>query len=367
MYYKSVNRGLSLTPSGVYALVIVFISGLIAVNTGINALFLFLAAGLSLIIVSGILSESAIKNYEISGYLQHTTDSRKRFELLAVVENKHKYAPIYGIECYAVHDAPKKIILAQKIPESYGQGNVISIAARSSKTIAINMEEMNRGLYTSIKFLIRTNLPFGLIDKFKIIEAKGHLAILPAVIPDLYEQIKNDYKKRVAQQDTEREFYSHKTYTSSESARHIDWKKSAGKPIRQWVQKEYRSEVAEFGILLKINWDLMRRSPSEEIYEQTISIIRTACDVVKDASRRLLIEHEDGTWTAGYNEICNFLAEIPVYSEKYRPWRTPDAKAEVKGVYLTLNLDLNGHSWGGYMTTDAHLAFGRITSTGSRP
>ena len=89
MYYKSVNRGLSFTTPGIYALVLVFVCGLIAVNTGINALFLFLASGLSLILVSGLLSEAAIKNYEVSGFLQQTAESGKGFELLLVIKNEH--------------------------------------------------------------------------------------------------------------------------------------------------------------------------------------------------------------------------------------------------------------------------------------
>lgn len=368
MYYKSVNRGLSLTAPGVYALVIVFISGLIAVNTGINALFLFLAAGLSLIVVSGLLSESAIKNYHISGYIQQTTDSNKPFELLAVVENKHPFAPIYGIECHAIRSIPKSIILPHKIKESYGQGNVISIAANSSKTISIAMSGMDRGLYQKIQFMARTNLPFGMIDKFKIIEAKGHLAILPEVIPELYDQIKNDYRKRVAQQDTEREFYSHKNYSTSDSARHIDWKKSAGKPMRQWVQKEYRSEIAEFGILIRTDWDAMQRSTSEQMYEQLISMLRTACDVIKDASRKIVIEHDTGNWTAGYFEICNFLAEIPPYAKRHERWSTPDAKPEIKGIYLALHLSLNGYTWGEYVATESNPAMSppAATAVGAR-
>lgn len=356
MYYKSVNRGLSLTAPGVYVLVVVFVSGLIAVNTGINALFLFLAAGLSLIVVSGLLSESAIKNYHISGYIQQTTDSNKAFDLLAVVENKHPFAPIYGIECHAIHSIPKSIILPNKIKESYGNGNVISIAAGSSKTISISMTGMDRGLYQSIQFMVRTNLPFGMIDKFKIVNAKGHLAILPGVIPELYEQIKSDYRKRVAQQETEREFYSHKNYSLSDSVRHMDWKKCAGKPMHQWVLKEYRSEIAEFGILIRTDWDAMRRSNSEELYEQLIRMLRTACDVIKDASRKIVIEHDTGNWTAEYVEICNFLAEIPPYAKRHQPWNTPDAKPEIKGVYLALNLSFNGYSWGEYVTTDSNPA-----------
>lgn len=359
MYYKSVNRGLSFTTPGIYALVLVFVCGLIAVNTGINALFLFLASGLSLILVSGLLSEAAIKNYEVSGFLQQTAESGKGFELLLVIKNKHRHTPIYGFENYAIKTLRKSIIMPTKPKDSYGAGHVLSLPARSSKTITIQMESMERGLYRSIKFLLRTNFPFGLIDKYKITEAKGFLTVLPKINPELYDRLKSDYRKRVAEQDDDREFFSHKPHTAMEPARHIDWRKSAGKPPRQWVQKEYRSEVAEFGIMLTTNWGAMQRAVSSESYEQMISILRTAAEVIKDASRKLVLTHADGTYTSGYEAISQHLAAIPAFEKKDSNWEKPDSKAEIKGVYLQLDLSPDGYQWKSYTSHDARSQSGR--------
>ena len=361
MYYKSVNRGLSLTTPGVYALVLVFVSGLIAVNTGTNALFLFLACGLSLILISGILSESAIKNYEIDGYLQHTAETGKPFELLIIVKNKHRYAPIYGFENYAVKKIPNSLILPAKPKETYGHGNVLSLPAKASKTIGMQMESMERGQYSSIKFLLRTNFPFGLIDKFKITEAKGFLIVLPKIIPDLYENLKRDYRRRVANRDDEREFFSHRPHSTQDSTRHVDWKKSAGKPTRHWVQKEYRSEVAEFGILLRTNWGIMLRTSTAETYEHMISVLRTAAEVVKEASRELVLLHQDGTYTVGYDAISQHLASIPQFDEKNTKWRHPESKSELKGIFLELELSADGYEWGEYISPASSMRSGSAT------
>ncbi len=362
MYYKSVNRGLSLTTPGVYALVLVFVSGLIAINTGVNALFLFLASGLSLILVSGILSESAIKHYEITGFLQRSTETGKPFELLIITKNKHRYAPIYGIENYAVHEPPSPltIILPNKPKGSFGSGNVLSLPGMASKTISIQMDAMDRGLYRSITFLLRTNFPFGLIDKFKMTEVKGYLTVLPKIIPDLYEQLKKDYRKRVATQDTEREFFSHRPHSTTDSLRQIDWKKSAGKPARLWVQKEYRSEVAEFGILLSTNWNAMRRSSGAETYELMISTLRTAAEVIKNASRELVLLHDDGTYTVGYHPVCQHLAGIPSFTSRDLAWEKEESKSEIKGVFLELQMSVNGYEWGTYTSHDTRLKAGRV-------
>jgi len=359
MYYKSVNRGLSFTTPGVYALALVFVAGLIAVNTGMNALFLFLASGLSLILISGILSESAIKNYQVSGYLQHSAETGKAFDLLLVVQNNHRFVPIYGFENYAVREIPKAIILPVKPKGTFGTGNVMSLPPKASKTITVRMDPMKRGLYRSIKFLLRTNFPFGLIDKFKITEAKGFLTVLPRIVPELYEQLKSDYRKRVAQQDDEREFFAHKPHTIQDSSRHIDWKKSAGKPARLWVLKEYRSEVAEFGIMITTNWGALRKAETEETYERLISVIRTAAEVIKDASREVILQHDDGSYTSGYEEICHFLAALPDHANKDRKWEILDAKAEIKGVFLQLEISLTGYEWRNYISHDPRLAAGR--------
>lgn len=359
MYYKSVNRGLSFTTPGVYALALVFVAGLIAVNTGLNALFLFLSSGLSLILISGLLSESAIKNYEVSGYLQQTTETGKPFDLLLVVHNKHRFAPIYGFENHAIRDIPKSIILPLKPKGSYGTGNVMSLPPRVSKTITVRMDPMKRGLYLNIKFLLRTNFPFGLIDKFKITNASGFLSVMPRIVPELYEQLKHDYRKRVAQQDDEREFFCHKPHTIQESSRHVDWKKSAGKPARQWVLKEYRSEVAEFGIMLTTQWSHLRKAETEETYERLISVLRTASEVIKEASREVVLQLDDGTYAVGYDAICHFLAALPDHASRDNPWDRLDSKAEVKGVFLQLELGLTGYEWRNYISHDARLLAGR--------
>jgi hypothetical protein len=355
MYYKTVNRGLSFSKAGIYSLAAVFVSGLIAINTGTNALFLFLASGLSLILMSGLLSESAIKSYEVKGFIQHTAESGKPFDLNLIVQNNNRHIPIYGFENFAVNTAPRSLIFPEKIKDCRGQGHVLVLPPKSSKVVTFRMEPMPRGLHKSINILQRTNFPFGLIDKFKMTESRGHLTVLPAVLPDLYEELRRDYRKRVANQDDEREFYCHKPHTVTDSARTIDWRKSAGKMQRHWVQKEYRSEVAEFGIMLQVDWIKFRALATEESHERMISIVRTAAEVIKDASRELVLQHEDRTYTCGYESITHFLAGIPTFKQlkdKSNKLETPDSKLEIRGVFLELELEPSGYRWKNYISMD---------------
>ncbi|MEY4631765.1 MAG: hypothetical protein RIQ81_1885 [Pseudomonadota bacterium] len=352
MYYRTVNRGLAFSKAGIYSLAAVFLSGLIAINTGTNALFLFLASGLSLILVSGLLSESAIRSYEVRGFLQHTAEAGKPFDIALIVENTNRHIPIYGFENYAIDNAPRSLIFPVRLKNCQGQGNVMVLPPKSSKTIGFHMEAMPRGLHKSIRILQRTNFPFGLIDKFKMSESRGYLTILPAILPDLYEELRRDYRKRVAAQDDEREFYCHKPHTINDSARYIDWRKSAGKQQRNWVQKEYRSEVAEFGIMITVDWGRMRALATAEAYERMISVIRTAAEVIKDASRDLVLMHEDRSYTSGYEPVAHFLAALPEFENRRDPWETPEAKKEIKGVFLQLALEMDGYKWGEYVSHD---------------
>jgi uncharacterized protein (DUF58 family) len=355
MYYKTVNRGLSFSKAGIYSLAAVFVSGLIAINTGTNALFLFLASGLSLILVSGLLSESAIRSYEVKGFIQHTAEAGKPFELMMIVQNNHRHVPIYGFENYAVTYAPKSLIFPNKLKDCRGQGHVLVLPPKSSKTISFRMEAMPRGLHKAINVLQRTNFPFGLIDKFKMSESRGYLTILPAILPELYDELRKDYRKRVATQDDEREFYCHKPHTINDSARTIDWRKSAGKQQRHWVQKEYRSEVAEFGIMLLVDWAKFRALATEESYERMISVVRTAAEVIKDASRDIVLCHDNNAYTCGYESITHFLASIPAFSvsrDTKTALETPDAKTEIRGLFLQLELDPSGYKWRDYVSLD---------------
>src|SRR4030066_1587531 len=58
-------RTLSFTKEGRRFIAILFVIGIAAINTGNNLLYLVVAMMLSLIVISGILSESTLRNIEI--------------------------------------------------------------------------------------------------------------------------------------------------------------------------------------------------------------------------------------------------------------------------------------------------------------
>src|SRR5688572_22613020 len=98
MYYKSVNRGLAFTKPGLYSFLFVLAVGMIAVATGINGLYIFLSAGLGGFIVSGMLSERAMKSSQVAKASAGIVDAGATFELTFNVENSSPWFTVYAVQ-----------------------------------------------------------------------------------------------------------------------------------------------------------------------------------------------------------------------------------------------------------------------------
>ena len=105
----------------------------------------------------------------------------------------------------------------------------------------------------------------------------------------------------------------------------------------------------------------MLRASTAETYEHMISVLRTAAEVVKEASRELVLLHHDGTYTLGYDAISQHFASIPQFDKKNTIWEHPESKSELKGIFLELELSPDGYEWGEYISPAAITLSGSAT------
>src|SRR3972149_2399504 len=92
------NRSLRFTKEGLSFVLFSFAVGIAAVNTGNNLLFLILAMMLSLIIVSGVLSEQCLKHLTVTRRFpaQLFAGSPNTFQIRAT--NHHRLFPSFSIQ-----------------------------------------------------------------------------------------------------------------------------------------------------------------------------------------------------------------------------------------------------------------------------
>ncbi len=166
-------RKLKFTREGKYFLGITLGVGFAAINTGNNLLYLLLGMMLSLIIVSGVMSELSLRTLTVKRRLPARAQvGRSHLVEIEVYNNKNR-VPSYAIEVEdlrAGQPADKRCFF-------------LKISPRSTQIAAYRRTPLKRGLERHTGFRIATRFPFGLFEKSREVESPDELVIYPAVDP----------------------------------------------------------------------------------------------------------------------------------------------------------------------------------------
>jgi len=166
-------RRLKLTREGKYFIAITFGVGFAAINTGNNLLYLLLGMLLSLIIVSGLLSELSLRHLTVMRRLPPRAQVGRPHLVEIEVYNHKRYAPSYAIEIEdlrAGQPADKRCFF-------------LKISPASAQVAAYRRTPARRGRDRHVGFRVATRFPFGLFEKSRELAAQGDLIIYPAVDP----------------------------------------------------------------------------------------------------------------------------------------------------------------------------------------
>ena len=166
-------RKLKFTREGKYFLGITLGVGFAAINTGNNPLYLLLGMMLSLIIVSGVMSELSLRTLTVKRRLPTRAQvSRSHLVEIEVYNNKGRI-PSYAIEVEdlrAGQPADKRCFF-------------LKISPRSTQVAAYRRTPQRRGLERHTGFRIATRFPFGLFEKSREVYSPDELIIYHAVDP----------------------------------------------------------------------------------------------------------------------------------------------------------------------------------------
>jgi uncharacterized protein (DUF58 family) len=166
-------RKLKFTREGKYYLGITLGVGFAAINTGNNLLYLLLGMLLSLIVVSGVMSDLSLRRLTVTRRLPVRAQVGRAHLVEIEVYNHKKRVPSYAIEVEdlrAGQPADKRCFF-------------LKISPSSAQVAAYRRTPARRGRDRHTGFRIATRFPFGLFEKSREVDAEGELIIYPAVDP----------------------------------------------------------------------------------------------------------------------------------------------------------------------------------------
>lgn len=276
------RRLFRLTREGKYFLWVAVGVGFAAVNTGNNLLYLVLGLMLSLLLVSGTLSDLALWEIRVRRNLPPQIFAGEKCWIRATVKNRKKRIPSHLLSLSDTHfDGARHLVL------------VVPAQGESSLSYAVVPQE--RGVFQVAPIDVTTKFPFGLIEKGRFgpaIRDDGmtEIVVYPKSDLDIDSILNADGRKQGQEALRGRggdEVDGLRIFRDGDTIRDVHWKKSAQRDDLI-VRTRSGEEARVFEYYLPVR-DAAYYSGSKEAFEHAIeeasSLLRYC---VSDASHFVL-------------------------------------------------------------------------------
>ncbi|AUX27046.1 hypothetical protein SOCEGT47_076250 [Sorangium cellulosum] len=314
-------RKLKFTREGKYYLGITLGVGFAAINTGNNLLYLLLGMLLSLIVVSGVMSDLSLRHLTVTRRLPARAQVGRAHLVEIEVYNHKKRVPSYAIEVEdlrAGQPADKRCFF-------------LKISPSSAQVAAYRRTPAKRGRDRHTGFRIATRFPFGLFEKSREVEAEGDLIIYPAVDPvrlPVEDAGRREGGASLSGRGGGDETFGLRPMRDGDDPRDIYWRKST---LRD--QLVLRERARETRPDVQIVVDTVRPAGEGDGFSQLLErrIREAASRAVAHLKRgdgvivaTTLGERARGDRNSGADEILRFLALLEAVDEG----RVPEIRAE---------------------------------------
>lgn len=314
MYYDTFHRGLTFTLSGVYTLGLILFVGLIAITTGINGLYVFLSCGLGGYVISGVLSERAIRNIHIGSVGALSLDADEPCRIFFTIENKSRSFTIFGIETLFFTTTPRyRLIAGPRHP--LARHRLTVLGPKSSHVMPAICPGIPRGYYKQLKVMNLTTFPLGILEKYKISKINTHIIVSPKIDQEWLQILQKVLSQAIRALDLGAEFYMHLPYRK-ENAHLLDWRKNAGKKSDQWVIKHLKSDIKKIQVIIDIVREDLKGSSTEESYEAYLSRTRTAVEAGRTLGLDVMLRINQTICIQSQETILLFLARVPPFLQR---------------------------------------------------
>ena len=214
-------RKLKLNTEGKFLVFITIGIGFAAVNTGNNLLYLILGMLLSLITLSGILSELAIQQVRVSRAVPSGVTAGRDVLVPIKVRNGKRFFSSFSIEVEEIFDDPAIWQLS---------AYALHLRPGEEATVHLRVRFPRRGEHTSLGLRVATRFPFSFFRKSKLIYGEETYLVYPpvadVVVPALppRQEGADLHRPKVGHGD---EMWGVRDYRPGDPARNIHWKLTA--------------------------------------------------------------------------------------------------------------------------------------------
>jgi uncharacterized protein (DUF58 family) len=255
-------RSLRLTPEGVRFLLLTLAVGMAALNTGNNLLYLLLAMLLSLIVMSGILSEQCLRHLTIRRRIPENIFANRPATVTMSVTNRKPKLPSFSLR---VLDVVERKTVDRGI-------HLLHLPAGASASQSYPVLFTRRGRHRIEGLKLQTRFPFGLFVKAANLPLSSDLVVFPELRP-LPEGLLHDlavlgYDQAAARRGPGVGLYNLREYQHGDDSRAIHWKTTA-RQSRLIVRETETEDLRQVTLALPT---AVPEGRSAEFFEQAVSL-----------------------------------------------------------------------------------------------
>lgn len=221
------------TWSGLAFTTLILLVGLGAFASANNLLFLLLAALLSTMLISGLVSRLSLAGLELKLLLPEHVFARRKLPARVQLSNVKRWMPSFSIQLASSdeEESPTRIYY----PIIPGGATLEAFTTVYFRT---------RGLHGDSQYQFTTRFPFGFTERRVQVHLRREVLVYPCIDPqpgfeDLLFSLEGDMEAHFRGRGSD--FYRIRPYESTESARHVDWKATAhtgALQVREFAREE---------------------------------------------------------------------------------------------------------------------------------
>lgn len=277
---KAWRRHLRTTREGKAFIFVTFGVGLAAFNTGSNLLFLVFGFMLSLIVLSGILSENSIRNVRVIRRLPQRANAQSTCLVEVLLHNEKERIASYSLE---VED------IAESTPTER-RCYFLKVAPRSQQIATYRRTPARRGVLRFNGFRIATRYPFGIFEKWRLLHEPGEMIVFPALLAA--HEVAGELRHHgvdapSGQTGPGTEIAGLRSFVTGDEARNVHWRRTAALG-RLVVREHERDNSTQLTIVLDNARPAASDSAWDERFEHLVS--RAATLATHAAAAQMSVE-----------------------------------------------------------------------------
>ena len=292
------RRSIRLTSDGTRFLLFTFGIGLAAINTGNNLFYLLLAMMLSLIVISGLLSEHCLRRLEFRRHVPDLIMANEPTTLTLSVTNRNRHLPSFSLRL-------SDVVEGQDVDRGLA---IHLLPPQSSVLLTYPLLATTRGWIRFEGIRVQTLFPFGLFLKKGFYSTEAHLLVSPPIKPltlrFVDELVTEGQGESLPRRGDGSQLYNLRFYQPGDDSRAIHWMTTA-----RTSQLTVRETESEDQRRITVVLSIVAPEECESLFERSVTFVASLLWQLTERAYpvRLIVGTEDSGLGLGSAHLLAML------------------------------------------------------------